>query len=83
MLMLLSKWKYQIKEIISNINEITAMFDMIAVESNIQLSYLRSQEITELKGGLESEDDYLEALLVYIENAKYVLGEYLTKIMSE
>jgi hypothetical protein len=32
---------------------------------------------------IESEDDYLEALLVYIENAKSVLGEYLTKIMPE
>lgn len=65
------------KEIIRNINEITAMFDMLATEANMQLSYLKSNEITELQDGFESEDDYLEALLVYIENAKSVLGQYL------
>ena len=67
------------KEIIRNINEVTAMFDMLATESNIQLSYLKSKEIADLKDGYESEDDYLEALLVYIENAKSVLGQYLAK----
>ena len=71
------------KEIIRNINEITAVFDMLATESNMQLSYLKSNEITELKDGYESEDDYLEALLVYIENAKSVLGQYLIKLNSE
>lgn len=71
------------KEIIRNINEITAMFDILATESNIQLSYFKSKEVTELKDGYESEDDYLEALLVYIENAKSILGQYLTKINNE
>ena len=71
------------KEIIRNIKEITATFDMLATESNIQVTYLKSNEISELNDGFESEDDYLEALLVYIENAKSVFGEYLTKIMSE
>ena len=71
------------KEIIHNINEITAMFDMLAEESNIQLSYFKSKEISELKEGLESEDDYLEALLVYLENAKSVLGQYLLQMTNE
>lgn len=71
------------KEIIRNINEVTAIFDMLATESNIQLSYLKSKEVTELKEGYESEDDYLEALLVYIENAKSVLGQYFSKVDSE
>lgn len=68
------------KEIIRNINEVTAMFDMLAADLNIELSYLKSNEISELKDGYESEDDYLEALLVYIENAKSVLGQYFIKI---
>lgn len=71
------------KEIIRNINEVTVMFDMLAAESNMQLSYLKSKEVTDLKDGYESEDDYLEALLVYIENAKSVLGQYLTKVNNE
>lgn len=69
-------------EIIRAINEITAMFDMLATEANIELSYLKSEEVRELNNGFESEDDYLEALLVYIENAKSVLGEYLYKITN-
>ena len=68
------------QEIIRCINEITVMFDMLAAESNIQLSYLKGNEV---KGGYESEDDYLEALLVYIENAKSVLGQYLVKVDNE
>lgn len=71
------------KEIIRSVNEVTAMFDMLATESNIQLSYLKSNEITDLKDGYGSEDDYLEALLVYIENAKSVLGQYLVKSDTE
>lgn len=68
------------KEIIREINEVTAMFDMLAAESGISLSYLKSNEISDLQDGYESEDDYLEAVLVYIENAKSVLGQYLSKI---
>ena len=71
------------KEIINRVNEITAMFDMLAAESNVSVSYLKSKEILELKDGSESEDDYLEALLVYIENAKSVLGQYLLKLVDE
>lgn len=71
------------KEIIRNINEVTIMFDMLASESNLELSYLKSNAITKLNDGHESEDDYLEALLVYIENAKSVLGQYLSKIDGE
>lgn len=71
------------KEIIRSINEVTAMFEMLANESNLKLSYLKSEEVTDLKDGYESEDDYLEALLVYIENAKSVLGQYLVKVDSE
>lgn len=71
------------KEIIRSINEITAMFDILANECGVQLSYLKSNEVSDLKDGYESEDDYLEALLVYIENAKSVLGQYLVKIEKE
>ena len=71
------------KEIINNINEISAMFDMLATKSNIELSYLRSSDISMLKDGHESEDDYLNALLVYVENAKSLIGQYLLKVDGE
>lgn len=65
------------KDIIFAINEITASFESLAEDANINIEYIKSKEITELKDGNESEDDFLEALLVYIENAKNVLGQYL------
>lgn len=68
------------REIIFAINEITASFDSLAKQINVDVDYLSSKEISELKNGDESEDDYLEALLVYIENAKLILGQYLLKI---
>ena len=67
------------QDIIYAINEITASFASLAEDENINIEYIKSKEITELKNGYESEDDYLEALLVYIENAKNVLGQYLLK----
>lgn len=67
------------QDIIYSINEITASFASLADDENINIEYIKSKEINELKNGYESEDDYLEALLVYIENAKNVLGQYLLK----
>ena len=58
------------KEIIHSINEIAAMFEMLANQSNINLSYLKSKEVLDLKDGNESEDDYLEALYSYFNILK-------------
>lgn len=71
------------QDIIYAINEITASFASLAEDANIDVEYIKSKEITELNNGYESEDDYLEALLVYIENAKNVLGQYLLKVENK
>ena len=71
------------KQIIRNINEITAMFDDLAKKENMPITYLKSSELSDLKEGYESEDDYLEALLVYVENAKSILGQYLLNTNNE
>lgn len=64
-------------EIINSVKEINAIIDKLAEESEIDLNYLKSNEILDMKNGLESEDDYLEALLVYIENSKNLLAQYI------
>ena len=71
------------KEIINNINEMAAMVDVLATKSNIELSYLKSSDISALKDGHESEDEYLNALLVYVENAKSLIGQYFLKVSGE
>lgn len=64
-------------EIIESVKEITALVDSLAQSENKSLEFLKSKEITELNEGDESEDDFLEALLVYVENTKNLLGQYL------
>lgn len=66
------------QEIISSVKELIVFLDALGIRDNMKLSYLKSKEILDLNNGFESEDDYLEALLVYIENAKVMLGEYLS-----
>lgn len=65
-------------EIIESIKETNAMIAFVAENENINLNFLKSKEVTELNSGLESEDDFLEALIVYVENNKNLLGQYLS-----
>lgn len=64
-------------EIINSVKEINAIIDKLAEDSKVDLNYLKSKEILDMKDGLESEDDFLEALLVYIENFKTLLAQYI------
>lgn len=64
-------------EVINSVKEINAIVEMLAKQSEVELSFLKSNEILDMKNGLESEDDYLEALLVYIENFKNLLAQYI------
>ena len=64
-------------EIVNSLKEINALIDTLAENESRTLQHLKSNEITDLNNGLESEDDFLEALFVYIENIKNLLGQYL------
>jgi len=64
-------------EIINSLKETNALIDYLAEREQKQLQHIKSKEIAELNNGLENENDFLEALLVYSENAKNLLGQYL------
>lgn len=66
------------EEILNSIKELIVIFEQMAKMDNISLSYLKSQEILDIKKS-NTEDDYLEALIVYLENAKNLIGQYLDK----
>ena len=70
------------EEVLKSIQEFIVAIDHIASLDNINLSYLKSKEINDLKQEDVSEDDFLEAMLVYVEVAKNLIGEYLDKIHS-
>ena len=64
-------------EIVNSLKEISAFLDAICEKENKNIQFLKSKEIFERNNGEEDENDFLEALLVYIENIKNLLGEYL------
>ena len=43
----------------------------------IELNFLKNREILDLNSNPVSEDDFIEAALVYLEVAKNIIGEYL------
>ena len=65
-------------EIMKAIKELIAIFQSFANMDNINLEFLKSKEILDIDKS-DTEDDCLEAELVYIENAKNIIGQYLDK----
>ncbi len=64
-------------EVIDSIKELIASIDQAATLEGIELQYLASKEILDISEDSMPEDDYVEAILVYIEVAKNLLGQYL------
>ena len=64
-------------EVVRCVNEMSAVLVHLAEQDGKNLEFLKSRETTELQNGMESEDDFLEALVVYVENAKNLLAQYL------
>ena len=66
-------------ELILSIKELIAEFEFLAERDKIKLHYLKNREILDLNKDYVSEDDFIEAAIVYIEVAKNLMGEYLGK----
>ena len=66
-------------ELINSIKQLIAVFESMAQNDRIELHFLKNREILDLSKNPVSEDDFIEAALVYLEVAKNMIGEYLTK----
>ena len=55
------------------VKTLIAILKNICVEENIKHQELKSKEILDIKNGEESENDYLEAMFVYVEYLKEVV----------
>lgn len=64
-------------EIINSLKELIVLFEELSRSENLQVKHLKSREINDLKNNNVSEDDFLEGELVYIEDAKNMIGTYL------
>ena len=67
------------KEYVDALKELIVIFDSLASIDNIELEYIKNNEILDLKSENISEDDFLEAIMVYLEISKDIIGQYLIK----
>lgn len=65
------------KEIIKEVKMMLVILEKMCIDNNIKYREVKSKEILALSNENCSEDDYLEALFVYIQYLKEVLGSYL------
>lgn len=69
------------EEVLNSVKTLIATIDSLAILEGIKLNYLRS-DIPNTKDPNLKEEEFLEAILIYIEEAKCLLGEFLNnKIM--
>lgn len=67
------------EEFISSLKEFIVVLEIIAKNENIPVNFLNNREILDLQKEFVTEDDFIEAALVYLENAKNIVGEFLEK----
>ena len=65
------------KEVVDSLKELISVLDVVCQKSGVSVQYLRSREINDIEKSTATEDDYLEAYLVYIENVKNIISKYL------
>lgn len=65
------------EEFIKSLKDFIVIFDSLAQKDNIKIEYMHSNEILDLQKENLSEDDFIEASVVYLEIAKDVIGQYL------
>lgn len=66
-------------EFIRILKEFVVILNVMATNEGIEITFLKNKEILDLQKEYVSEDDFIEAALVYIENAKNIIGEFVEK----
>lgn len=61
-------------EIIEKQKVILAFLLKFVAEHGIQFEFLKSKEITDIEGNKGSNEDYLEAMMVYSQNIEELIG---------
>lgn len=68
-------------EVVKKLKEMIVIFQQICEDSNIKYDLLTSREILDLEKEPVSEDDYLEAVFVYTNVLRELMGAVLGKII--
>ena len=59
---------------------ILAFLIKFATEHGINFEFLKSKEISDIEGNNGTNDDYLEAMMVYTQNIEELIGKILGNI---
>lgn len=70
-------------ELILYMKEMIAIFKTLAEKDNIELEMLENKEIYDIANDNYSEDDFLEAAMVYLGIIQDTMGQYLIKTDKE
>lgn len=65
------------KELFDSLMDFGNSIVQLASKEGVELHYLQNREIQDLYNENLQEDDFLEAMLVYFEMIKNMVGEYL------
>lgn len=65
-------------EVVRSVNELSAIIMYLADKESMNLEFLKGYQTAEFQNGLEKEDIFLDSLIVYIENAKNLVSQYLS-----
>lgn len=67
-------------EIVEKQKLILAFLIKFATEHGINFEFLKSKEISDIEGNNGTNDDYLEAMMVYTQNIEELIGKILGNI---
>lgn len=67
-------------EIVEKQKLILAFLIKFATEHGINFEFLKSKEICDIEGNAGTNDDYLEAMMVYTQNIEELIGIILENI---
>ena len=67
--------KDKCEELIRSTKELAAFIEVLASKQGIELQYLQSREVLDLKKEKITTEDYIEAMMVYLENIKNMLAQ--------
>lgn len=69
-------------KLIDELKVMIAVLEKICIDNKIEYREIKSKEILDLNKDNVSEEDYLEALFVYVEYLKEVLGSCFLEIVG-
>lgn len=71
------------KEVIEEQKRTIALLATFASNNNIPLSLLKSKEVMDLEKEEPTNEDYIEAMMVYSKEIEEFYGEILLKILND